>query len=199
LIDKRCVMTTDELFTEISTITKNNFQFFQSSIKKLKDNQLNWKPNSQSWSIVEVLAHLNQYASYYHTVFNSKIENTKFKEPKAQFISSPLGKSAWKSMKLGGANNVKRKFQSPKLYNPTLHPELVNHDANLNFEKHQLELIDIIEKAKTVNIQRVKIPISISKFIRLKLGDALLFVVYHNERHIQQIKNLIEHRAFPTN
>ena len=32
-----------------------------------------------------------------------------------------------------------------------------------------------------------------------ELGDALLFVVYHNERHLQQIKNLIEHRAFPTN
>lgn len=191
-------MTTDELFLEVTSISRSNFEFIHNKLNKLKESQLNWKPNSNSWCINEILSHLNQYAKYYHSVFNNKIETTRFKEPKSQFISSPLGKSAWKSMKLGGANNVKRKFQSPKLYNPTLHPELVNQDANLIFEKHQLELIEIIEKAKSVNIQRVKIPISISKFIRLKLGDALLFVVYHNERHIQQIKNLIEHRAFPT-
>jgi hypothetical protein len=102
-------------------------------------------------------------------------------------------------MKLGAANNVKRKFQSPKNYNPIVHPEIVSDNELIIFEKKQLELIDIIEKSKTVNIQRVKIPISISKFIRLKLGDALLFVIYHNERHLQQIKNLLEHRAFPSN
>jgi hypothetical protein len=192
-------MTTDELFTEVSTISNNNFEFVQNKLDKLKENQLNWKPNTQTWSIYEVLAHLNQYANYYHKVFISKIESTKFREPKAQFLSSPLGKSAWKSMKLGTANNIKRKFQSPKNYNPILHPEIVKNDELSQFEKNQIDLINIIEKAKQVNIQRVKVPISISKFIRLKLGDALLFVVYHNERHIQQIKNLLEHRAFPTN
>ncbi len=192
-------MTTDELFTEISLITKSNYDFVQNKLNKLKDSQLNWKPNNQSWSINEVLFHLNQYAHYYQDVFISKIESTKFTEPKSQFISSPLGKSAWKSMKLGVANNIKRKFQSPKNYNPTLQPQLVRPNEISIFEKYQLDLFEIIEKARNVNIQRVKIPISISKFIRLKLGDALLFVIYHNERHLQQIKNLIEHRAFPTN
>lgn len=192
-------MTTDELFKEISLITKSNYDFIQNKLNKLKDSQLNWKPNNQSWSINEILFHLNQYAHYYQNVFISKIESTKFTEPKSQFISSPLGKSAWKSMKLGVANNIKRKFQSPKNYNPTLQPQLVRPNEISIFEKYQLDLFEIIEKARKVNIQRVKIPISISKFIRLKLGDALLFVIYHNERHLQQIKNLIEHRAFPTN
>lgn len=192
-------MTTDELFKEISLITKSNYDFVQNKLNKLKDSQLNWKPNNQSWSINEILFHLNQYAHYYQNVFISKIESTKFTEPKSQFISSPLGKSAWKSMKLGVANNIKRKFQSPKNYNPTLQPQLVRPNEISIFEKYQLDLFEIIEKARKVNIQRVKIPISISKFIRLKLGDALLFVIYHNERHLQQIKNLIEHRAFPTN
>jgi hypothetical protein len=191
-------MRTDELFSEITFISQKNFNFILEKISKLNRNQLCWKPNSITWSINEILAHLNQYAYYYHTAFINKIETTKFNEPKSQFISSPLGKSAWKSMKLGTANNIKRKFQSPKLYNPIIHPEIVHQDELFIFQKNQIELIDIIEKAKTVNIQRVKIPISISKFIRLKLGDALLFVIYHNERHIEQIKKLIEHRAFPT-
>jgi hypothetical protein len=192
-------MKTEELFSEVATISKKNFEFIQNKLLKLKVNQLTWKPNPQVWCINEVLAHLNQYAVYYHETFINKIENTKFNDPKSQFISSPLGKSAWKSMKLGAANNIKRKFQSPKNFNPSIHPNTVSDDELNIFEKKQIELINIIEKAKEVNIQRVKIPISISKFVRLKLGDALLFVVYHNERHLQQIKNLIEHRAFPTN
>lgn len=192
-------MKTEELFLEVSSISKKNFEFVKNKLFSLNINQLSWKPNSQSWSIIEILAHLNQYAHYYHEAFITKIEQTKFTEPKSQFISSPLGKSAWKSMKLGAANNVKRKFQSPKNYNPIVHPEIVSDNELIIFEKKQLELIDIIEKSKTVNIQRVKIPISISKFIRLKLGDALLFVIYHDERHLQQIKNLLEHRAFPSN
>ena len=192
-------MKTEELFKEILTISNNNLSFVNSNLKHLKNNQLNWKPNTQTWSINEVLCHLNKYAFYYHNAFITKINATKFNEPKSQFISSPLGKSAWKSMKLGAANNIKRKFQSPKNYNPTLNSELVSEKEVNNFETNQIQLLEIIESAKKVNIQRVKIPLSISKFIRLKLGDALLFITYHNERHIQQIKNLIEHRAFPIN
>ena len=51
--------------------------------------------------------------------------------------------------------------------------------------------------SEKVNIRKVKIPISISKIIRLRLGDALLFVVYHNERHVQQALNVLNNPNFP--
>ena len=66
------------------------------------------------------------------------------------------------------------------------------------FKRFQQELLTILESAKSVNIQRAKVPTSISKFVRLRLGDAFLFVIYHNQRHIQQAMNLMSHRAFPT-
>ena len=65
------------------------------------------------------------------------------------------------------------------------------------FVDQQTELLDIIEKAQTVNMRRVKIPISISKIVRLRLGDALLFVAYHNQRHVQQVLNLKNNPNFP--
>jgi hypothetical protein len=61
----------------------------------------------------------------------------------------------------------------------------------------QQELLEVIDKAATVNIRKVKVPISISKLIRLRLGDALLFVAYHNERHLQQAINLTKLAQFP--
>lgn len=169
----------------------------QSRIKKLSEHQLAWKPNPGVWSVQQVLAHLNVYGSYYHPTFLRKIENTRFTSNKEAFMSSPLGRSAWRSMKLGNAKNVKRKFKTPKSYNPLLEKSLVDGHEISRFLEQQQELLGIIEKAENVSLRRVKIPISISKIIRLRLGDALLFVVYHNERHMQQILNVCNNTNFP--
>lgn len=191
-------MTTLELFQESESITKSNLDLVRKYLTRLSDIQLTWKPAESIWSINEIFAHLNEYAAFYHPAFTKKIASTRFREPKASFISSPLGKSAWKSMQLGQLKNVKRKFNAPKSYNPMFQKELVKGDDVSVFETFQNELLQILDSAKSVNIQRAKVSTSISKFVRLRLGDAFLFVIYHNQRHVQQALNLMNHRAFPT-
>ncbi len=190
-------MTTNQLIDIVSKITKENIDYVESKLLKLSENQLNWRPNPGVWSVAEVLAHLNAYSKYYHPTFTKKIKNTRFKSSKEGFMSSPLGRSAWKSMKLGRANNVKRKFKAPKGHNPSIDAHLISGNDVVDFIAEQNDLLEIIDKAKDVNLRRIKIPISISKIVRLRLGDALLFVVYHNQRHIQQIKNLVTSPNFP--
>tara|TARA_B100000508_G_scaffold55003_3_gene42719 strand:+ start:96218 stop:96808 length:591 start_codon:yes stop_codon:yes gene_type:complete len=188
---------TDQLIASLTEITQNNIDFVSKKCVHLGENQLEWRPKQGSWNILEILSHLNSYSSYYHKNFKERIAKTKFKSVKENFVSSPLGKSAWKSMKLGRANNVKRKFKAPKNYNPLNNTSIVSHDAVNKFINDQKELIEILELTKSVNLKKVKIKISISKIVRLRLGDALMFVIYHNERHIQQIKNLMSHPNFP--
>lgn len=190
-------MTTQELVDKLNAITHWNLETVESKILGLSSEQMNWRPNANTWSINDVLAHLNAYAHYYHNAMLSKIESTRFTNTKEKFISSPLGRSAWKSMKLGNLRNIKRKFKAPKGYNPLIDKEIAEGDQREKFVASQKELLDIINKASNVNMKRVKIPISISKAIRLRLGDALLFVSYHNERHIQQALNLLNHSNFP--
>jgi uncharacterized damage-inducible protein DinB len=188
---------TEELISNLSQVTQNNIDVVSKKCIHLGVNQLEWKPKQGSWSILEVLAHLNSYSNYYHERFKQRIERTKFKNIKENFVPSPLGKSAWKSMKLGRANNVKRKFKAPKNYNPAFNPSLIDSNAVDHFINSQKELIDILELSKTVNLKKAKVKISISKIVRLRLGDALMFVIYHNERHIQQIKNILANPNFP--
>lgn len=190
-------MTTAELINELKQITLTNIELIKKKFSHLNDQQKNWRKDSESWSINEVFAHLNEYARYYHPTFSSRIEKTRFNEPRDIFISSPLGRSAWKSMKLGNAKNIKRKFKAPKNYNPTNISNLVTGKDIENFEAGQHELLNIIENASKVNLRKVKVPISISKIVRLRLGDALLFVIYHNERHMQQALNIVSHNKFP--
>ncbi len=190
-------MTTTELLNEVRSITKANLEVIQKKINSLNESQKNWKPSESVWSINEIFAHLNEYAKFYHEAFINKIETTRFTEPKEGFISSPLGRSAWKSMKLGRAHNVKRKFRAARAYNPTFEKDLVSGKDINEFIDAQNQLLDITKMAEKVNIRRVKVPILISKIIRFRLGDALLYVTYHNERHVQQALNLINHRNFP--
>ncbi len=192
-------MTTKDLFDIVAQITQENIDNVNKAVKKLSIDQLNWVPNPGVWSINQVLAHLNEYGNYYHPVFHKRIDGTRFTSTKEAFISSPLGRSAWKSMKLGNAKNVKRKFKSPRDYNPSINENLLTGNELETFLSYQNELFQLFEKAKTVNIRRVKVPISISKIVRLRLGDALLFVVYHNQRHVQQILNLRNSVNFPKN
>ncbi len=190
-------MTTADLIHELKSITQENINFIKKKFSHLNDDQKNWRKDLDSWSINEIFAHLNEYALYYHQAFSSKINRTRFRDTKDVFISSPLGRSAWKSMKLGNAKNVKRKFKAQRTYNPSIHPELLKEQTIEQFNESQVELLSIIDRAQTVNLRKVKIPISISKIVRLKLGDALLFVVYHNERHMYQALSILSHSKFP--
>ena len=100
-------------------------------------------------------------------------------------------------MKLGNAKNIKRRFKSPKGTNPRIDKALITGKETEKFIEQQEHLLKIIESARSVGLRKVKIPISISRIVRLRLGDALMFVIYHNQRHVQQIINLMNHPKFP--
>lgn len=191
-------INSSKLIDQLIDLTNSNVRNLKALTANLTEDQMNWKPNGEVWSINEVLAHLNSYANYYHQNISDKINETKHDEAKELFASSTLGRSTWKSVKLGNLKNVKRKLRARKEHNPSVHPELVHPDSLERFIKTQDVLNQILEKSKNINLRRVKIQISISKMVKLRLGDVFLFVVYHNERHIEQINKLIQHVHFPT-
>lgn len=190
-------MTTEALFNELEKITRENIHYLENTIPLFSENQLTWKPRQDVWNIKEIFAHLLEYANFYHSVFSKKIDTTKFREPKDIFISSPLGKSMWKSMKLGNARNIKRKIKAPRLYNPLIVKSIVTETVLSDFLESQQFMLILLERAKTINIRKAKIRLATSNVIKFRFGDALLYVVYHNERHVQQAINLTKHPNFP--
>lgn len=59
------------------------------------------------------------------------------------------------------------------------------------FIEQQVQLIQLLTEAMDSDLSRVKTAISISKWIKLRLGDTFRVVVYHNLRHVLQAKNLL--------
>jgi hypothetical protein len=55
-----------------------------------------------------------------------------------------------------------------------------------NFLNNQQELVAILEDALKVDLNKASIPVEFLKILRMNLGDALQFVVVHEQRHINQ-------------
>lgn len=58
------------------------------------------------------------------------------------------------------------------------------------FISQQLLFIDLLNQARKVSLNKTKITTSISKLIKLKLGDTFQFLINHNLRHLKQIERV---------
>lgn len=188
---------TKNILAELRGINVACIDFVEQKIRGLSDQQLNWKPNTKSWSMLEVFAHLNATAHYYQNIIHKKILENNDTEPASTFVSSPLGKATWSLVKLGKMRNIKRRVKSARVFNPEFFGLEITTKEVDKFIEYVQGMHGILELAETVNLRRVKLPMAVSKFIHLRLGDALMFHVYHTDRHMEQINTLMNHPNFP--
>ncbi len=151
----------------------------------LPDEVLNLKPAPDAWSILECLEHLNLYSAFYlpeiekHLRYNSG-------NPKADFKSGLWGNYLVKMVipKEGG-----KKMKTFASMNPQ--GSQLGRDVVRVFIESQQDLANYIEMAKSADLNKTGIPVTFTRLIKLKLGDALRFMAYHNQRHVQQaLRNL---------
>ena len=175
-IEKRSLIQNLVLRTEQNIISAQKF-------KSLGIEKLNHKSNPEEWSILECLEHLNLYGDYYLP----EIEKTMLEQKKQH--SSPMFKSGllgnyFANLMLPKENGQIKKMKSPEDKNP-VHSQL-GYTTIERFLKQQELLKKLLEQSKTKDLTKLKTPISISKWIKLRLGDTFRFVIYHNQRHIAQ-------------
>lgn len=133
------------------------------------------------WSIAQCLAHLNSYGDYYLPVFEKGLQSSPDTTVENTIKSTWLGRKCIESM---SSETSKKKYNAFKAYQPT--PNLDAKIVVAEFITQQERMLQIIRTAYRKDIQQIKIPISIAKFLKLYLGDALQFLIVHNERHVQQ-------------
>lgn len=140
------------------------------------------KPSSSGgWSVAQCLEHLNSYGVYYLPLFEKGLATSQDDMRVETIKSTWLGKLAIDSM---NPEKGKKKFKARKGHIPEV--TLDARTVVAEFINQQEQLLQILRIAKNKCIQQIKIPISIAKFLKLHLGDAIQFLIIHNERHIQQ-------------
>ncbi|PTT36536.1 hypothetical protein DBR28_10910 [Chryseobacterium sp. HMWF028] len=179
-------ISTAELVHELKERTRLHLEYAQTLTLKTEE-ELNFRASKDSWSTLECLEHLNRYGDFYIPEINRNISSAG-KSSQSYFKSGILGNYFAKSMLPKEKLN---KMKTLKTMNP-IHSQL-NKAVVDTFIKQQEKMLELLEESQYIDLEKTKTSISISKLIKLKMGDTLRFVVYHNERHIGQIKRILTH------
>ncbi|MEZ4987727.1 MAG: DinB family protein [Saprospiraceae bacterium] len=176
-------MSTKNLLDELAQITDNNKKVALSFLQ-MEEEQLNQRYAAQSWSILECIEHLNRYGDFYIPEISKQLAASAYPHD-AVFRSGWLGNYFAQSMLPKQPLNKMKTFAAMNPIGSSL-----NHDVIHTFIQQQEQLLQLIDQARLSDLNRIKTAISISHWIRLRLGDTLRVVVYHNWRHIVQAQNI---------
>lgn len=177
-------IASSELLNQLTDLTHRHVSFVQQ-LQALPDQALTQKADVTSWNALECIEHLNRYGNFYLPEITKRISETRCN-------TTPLFKSGWLGNYFANSMLPKEKLNKMKTF-AAMNP-LDSHVDRAVIDTFILQLktmLDLLHQCRSVNLNTIKTTISISSFIKLKLGDTLRVVIYHNERHIRQIEGAI--------
>jgi hypothetical protein len=162
-------------------------------IQGLDDDQFNWRPSEQRWSIGDCLEHLNVTSRLYwpvmtqammHSRMNGLMSPGPFKHPW-------LGNLFVRTME----PPVRKRFKASRKFSPLQNQPLpLVWSQFVNFQDRMLEMI---REANGVDLARTKLQSPAFKLIKLTLGQAFGLVTAHERRHVWQAQEVKKDVNFP--
>jgi hypothetical protein len=182
-------LSLSEILSEAEAISKDAQVIFG----QLNAEQINWKPNIESWSIGQCFDHLITANREYFPQFDQIIRGEK---RTTLWQSMPFLPGFWGRMLINtiSPNNSKR-FKAPKLFQPSasnINPQIIGR-----FTAHQNEVIDKMKTTEGMELGKVIIYSPVTKVITYSLFDAYRAIVLHERRHFIQAQRVMEAPGFP--
>lgn len=154
----------------------------------LSDEQLNWHPAKDSWSIAECLQHLNVGVTKTLPAFDRAIGEGRSKNQRAP---GPF-RYGWFSRMMVASMEPPPKFRmrAPRLIRVA--PSTVRRSPEVvpEFVRIREQLADRLRAADGLDLARVKTISPINRLIRMPLGAYFNFILAHDRRHLWQARNV---------
>jgi hypothetical protein len=172
----------EEFLKEAEEVNNNAKKFIN-----LSKEQLNWKPDGKRWSVGESIEHLIRTNKLYLPYLE---KSAREKNSTGFFKHTLMGKIMMKVI----SPYSKIKFKTIKSLNPSRSniPGSIVHD----FLKQHEYLVQLVSNLKNVNLkERVTSPIN--SLVKYNLGDCLLIITLHDQRHLLQAERVMTEKGFP--
>lgn len=181
-----------ELLDQLHERTENILQKAVSEWQMLPSEQWAFQPAPNAWSAAQCLEHLNIYGRHYLPVIEKAIQTGKSQgsTPARIFCSGWLGAYFTRLMQPRPDGSLPGKMNAPKNAIPAPQPDARAMLAE--FIDQQETMLRLLRLAEAVNLNTLRVPISLTPWIRLKLGDTFGFVIAHMERHVLQAERAIQ-------
>ena len=162
-------------------------QQFQTAFGTLTQDQINWKPEPDAWSIAQNIDHIITVNKTYFPV----IKNLRAGHYKVPFHA----RFSWVALLLGRVvlNAVKPDRKKKIKTFPIWEPSSSSLPSNLvdQFSLHQIELKTVIQTCSDLVQRNTVISSPANKSIVYKLETAFDIIVAHELRHYEQTKEVL--------
>jgi len=173
--------------------TEANIARASKTFSHLSDIQFNWKSNPESWSAGECISHIVKS----NDLYLNKIENilssfSSSQEKDFLYKQSFMGKLIVK----GVDPAYVRKSKTFKVFFPDaseIHKDIIDE-----YVQSSKRFIELVGRMRNLDLKRIKLSSPVNKLIRLNLGDPLIIIPKHDERHLNQAERVMSQKEFPT-
>lgn len=185
-------MNSKDFYNEFLQLNEENFK----TVEKCKDlsiEQLNWKRDSKTWSIAQILEHLvisdENYLKEIEDKFNLLDDIAEDNYLLKKTIS---GKLLYYSVKPGTSIPMK----TPSVMQPEASYISGNIiDKYLSINKN---INTYLVKSKNKNLNSVKVVSFVNKLIKMNYWEAFIITITHDKRHMLQIERTKNYPGFPS-
>ena len=169
-----------ELLDKLENRTEQNL-LLARSLAQLPTERLRQRPAPGKWSALECLEHLNRLNAPYHERIAAALAEAADKPAVPTFTSSWIGNKMATSMKPVPGTKAVPTLQKMNPVGTALDRSVLDR-----FLADERQLKAFIGQARRVNLNRVKIRSPLAWVLRLRLGDTLRLLTYHDWRHLEQ-------------
>jgi len=162
-------------------------------VTDLNEEQLNWKPGTDKWSIAQCLDHLAVSSSKFDQYFESALGWARSKWP---VISPPAYRptrmGAWLIKQIEPVTG--RNLPAPKVFRPSSSDI---QGALQKFLDQQETFLNFVRGADGVDFNKTRLRSPVTPFMRYSLADAFVITVVHTRRHLGQARKVLETPGLP--
>lgn len=165
-------------------------------VSDLTDEQLNWKPAPDSWSIAQCLDHLAVTSEKFDQDFAKAIARGREKRRTSGAVRyRPTMLGGWLVKQL--SPEAKRKMPAPKVFRPTEGSEI--KEPLERFLRQQEKFLGFVNDARGIDYNKTRLRSPVTPLMRYSLADAFVMTVVHGQRHLAQARRVRETSGFPRN
>jgi hypothetical protein len=163
----------------------------QQRFRPLNEDELNRRPGPSKWSVGQCLEHLNIIGGLYLPEMSQRLRRAKERGTRpAEYVKSgPIGRRLTASMRVPARE---KPLKTPQKFAPS--GSRLPRTVVEVFMRQLDEMLRLLQQAREVNANAVRIPNAIIPLLRLRLPDQFAFMIAHMQRHVQQAERVLDSR-----
>jgi hypothetical protein len=155
----------------------------------LDEEQLNWKPAPDRWSMAQCLAHLTVGTAEFEPYFRKALDEKRM-AANPRYRPTLLGGLLIRQL----LPQTTRRMSAPKIFHPSAS---AIKDSLKNFLAQQDAFLDFVRRTEGIDYNRTRLRSPVTPLVRYSLADAYVLTVVHGQRHLAQARRVREMPEFP--